>query len=108
MPSVLIGSGLTASTGAAALALLGFSNIIGTYFCGSLGGRFRKNEVLAWLYLARTVLFVLFLALPTSQASAMLFAIAIGLIWIGTVPLTSGLVGDLFGTRHMGLLFGIV
>lgn len=108
LPSVLIGSGLTASSGAAALALIGFSNIVGTYLCGLLGGRFRKNKVLALLYLARTALFVLFLSLPTSQASAMVFAAAIGFIWTGTVPLTSGLVGDIFGARHMGLLFGIV
>jgi len=108
LPSVLTSSGLTASSGAAALALIGFSNIVGTYLCGLLGARFRKNKVLACLYLARTTLFALFLALPTSQASAMLFAAAIGLIWTGTVPLTSGLVGDIFGTRHMGMLFGIV
>ena len=108
LPSVLIDSGLSASSGAVALALIGFSNIIGTYICGLLGARFRKNKVLAWLYLARTALFALFLSLPTSEASAMFFAVAIGLIWTGTVPLTSGLVGDIFGTRHMGLLFGIV
>jgi len=108
LPSVLTSSGLTASSGAAALALIGFSNIVGTYLCGLLGARFRKNKVLACLYLARTTLFALFLALPTSQMSAMLFAAAIGLIWTGTVPLTSGLVGDIFGTRHMGMLFGIV
>jgi predicted MFS family arabinose efflux permease len=94
--------------GAAALALIGLSNIVGTYICGMLGGRYRQNKVLAVLYLARTALFVLFLSMPTSQASALFFAVAIGLTWTGTVPLTSGLVGDLFGSRHMGLLFGIV
>lgn len=103
LPSVLTSSGLSASSGAAALALIGLSNI-----CGLLGVRFRKNRVLAWLYLARTALFALFVALPASQASAMVFAVAIGLIWTGTVPLTSGLVGDIFGARHMGMLFGIV
>jgi predicted MFS family arabinose efflux permease len=108
LPSVLVGSGLTASTGAAALATIGLSNIIGTYLCGLLGMRFRKNRVLAWLYIARTALFVLYLSLPASQASALFFAAAIGLIWTGTVPLTSGLVGDIFGARHMGLLFGTV
>jgi len=108
LPSVLSDAGLGASAGAAALALIGFSNIIGTYLCGVLGGRYRKNKVLAVLYLARTALFVLFLSLPPSQASAMLFAAAIGLIWTGTVPLTNGLVGDIFGTRYLGLLFGIV
>jgi len=108
LPSVLTSNGLSASSGAAALALIGLSNIIGTYLCGWLGVRFRKNKVLAWLYLARTALFVLFLALPASQASAMVFAVAIGLIWTGTVPLTSGLVGDIFGARHMGMLFGMV
>jgi predicted MFS family arabinose efflux permease len=108
LPSVLIDSGLTASIGAAALALIGFSNIVGTYICGMLGDRYRKNKVLAFLYLARTVIFALFLLLPISQISALLFAVSIGFIWTGTVPLTSGLVGDIFGSRHMGLLFGIV
>ena len=108
LPSVLIDSGLTASTGAVALALIGFTNIVGTYICGMLGDRYRKNKVLAVLYLARTALFALFLAMPTSPASALFFAAAIGLIWTGTVPLTSGLVGDIFGSRHMGLLFGII
>jgi predicted MFS family arabinose efflux permease len=108
LPSVLIESGLSASMGAVALALIGFSNIVGTYVCGLLGDRYRKNKVLALLYLARTGLFVLFLSMPTSQGSALFFAATIGLIWTGTVPLTSGLVGDIFGSRHMGLLFGIV
>lgn len=108
LPSVLSDAGLGASAGAAALALIGFSNIIGTYLCGVLGGWYRKKRVLAVLYLARTALFALFLSRPPSQASVMLFAVAIGLIWTGTVPLTNGLVGDIFGTRYLGMLFGIV
>lgn len=108
LPSVLSDAGLGPSAGAAALALIGFSNIVGTYLCGVLGGWYRKKKVLAMLYLARTALFVLFLSLPPSQASAMIFAVGIGLIWTGTVPLTNGLVGDIFGTRYLGLLFGIV
>lgn len=108
LPSVLINSGLSAATGAAALATIGFSNIVGTALCGLLGVRYRKNRVLALLYLTRTALFIAFLALPVSQTSALLFAGALGLTWTGTVPLTSGLVGDIFGARHMGLLFGIV
>ena len=108
LPSVLSDAGLGAGAGAAALALIGFSNIIGTYVCGVLGGWYRKKKVLAVLYLARTALFVVFLSMPPSQTSAMLFAVAIGLIWTGTVPLTNGLVGDIFGTRYLGMLFGIV
>ena len=108
LPSALIDSGLDASTGAAALAVIGFANIVGTYLCGMLGGWYRKPKVLAALYLARSALFALFLAMPPSRTSAMIFAAAIGLIWTGTVPLTSGLVGDIFGARHLGLLFGIV
>jgi predicted MFS family arabinose efflux permease len=108
LPSVLVDAGLSASTGAEVLALIGFSNIVGTYICGILGDRFRKNKVLAILYLARTVVFALFLLLPISHVMALLFAVSIGFIWTGTVPLTSGLVGDIFGPRHMGLLFGIV
>jgi predicted MFS family arabinose efflux permease len=108
LPSVLLDGGLSAATGAAALALIGLSNIVGTYCCGLLGGWYPKNKVLTGLYLVRTALFVLFLSLPMSLSSVMLFAVTIGLTWTGTVPLTSGLVGDIFGTRHMGLLFGIV
>jgi predicted MFS family arabinose efflux permease len=108
LPSVLSDAGLGASAGAAALALIGFSNVIGTYLCGVLGGWYRKKKVLAVLYLARTALLAVFLSLPMSQASAMLFAATIGLIWTGTVPLTNGLLGDIFGTRYLGMLFGIV
>jgi predicted MFS family arabinose efflux permease len=108
LPSILSDAGLRPAIGALVLALIGLSNILGTYVCGVLGGWYRKKRVLAVLYLARTALFALFLALPTSEASALFFAVAIGLIWTGTVPLTSGLVGDIFGARHLGLLFGTV
>jgi predicted MFS family arabinose efflux permease len=108
LPSALNDSGLGPSIGAAALALIGLTNIVGTYLCGLLGVWYHKQHVLALVYLARTGLFALFLLMPVSPVSVLLFAAAIGLIWTGTVPLTSGLVGDIFSPRHLGLLFGVV
>jgi predicted MFS family arabinose efflux permease len=108
MPSTLTDRHLPASTGAAVLAVIGFANIIGTYACGVLGGRFPKNLVLACIYLARACAIAAFIAAPVSVPSALVFAAIMGLTWTGTVPLTGSLVGDIFGQRHIGLLFGIV
>lgn len=108
LPSLIADAGLGAGTGAMVLATIGLCNIVGTYLCGLLGGRLPKQKVLAGLYVARAVLIALFVLLPPSALTAILFGAAIGLIWTGTVPLTSGLVGDIFGQRHLGLLFGLV
>ncbi|NIF81414.1 MFS transporter [Paraburkholderia sp. Cy-641] len=93
--------------GATALALIGLFNMAGSWACGWLGGRFRQHYVLGWLYLLRSATIGVFFVLPKSATSVVLFAAVMGLTWLGTVPLTSGLVAKVFGTRHLGSLFGI-
>ncbi|HVT53949.1 MAG TPA: MFS transporter [Dongiaceae bacterium] len=98
---------MPAGLGATALALIGFFNMIGCWACGWLGGRFRQQHLLAWLYLIRAAAIALFFLLPKSETSVVLFAAVMGLAWLGTVPLTSGLVAKVFGLEHLGTLFGI-
>ncbi|WP_233834671.1 MFS transporter [Paraburkholderia sp. ZP32-5] len=93
--------------GATALALIGLFNMAGSWACGWLGGRYRQHHVLGWLYVVRSVTIGAFFLLPKSPTSVVIFAAVMGLTWLGTVPLTSGLVAKVFGTRHLGTLFGI-
>jgi MFS family permease len=91
-----------------AIGLVGLFNIAGSLVWGWLGNRHLKKDMLALLYALRALAFVVFLALPLSAASVLLFAAALGFLWLGTVPLTSGLVGYMFGPTHMSMLWGIV
>jgi predicted MFS family arabinose efflux permease len=93
--------------GATALSLIGLFNMAGSWACGWLGGRFRQQYVLGWLYLVRGVAIAAFVLLPKTTVSVVIFAAVMGLTWLGTVPLTSGLVAKVFGTRHLGTLFGV-
>jgi len=93
--------------GATALSLIGLFNMVGSWACGWLGGRFRQPHILGWLYLIRGVAIGAFFLLPKTTASVVIFAAVMGLTWLGTVPLTSGLVAKVFGTRHLGTLFGL-
>ena len=93
--------------GAMALALIGFFNIVGCWGLGWLGGRFRQQNLLGWLYLIRSAAIAAFFVLPKTETSVIIFAITMGLTWLGTVPLTSGLVAKVFGMGHLGTLFGI-
>ena len=97
---------VSAELGAWAIALIGLFNIFGCLIWGALGGRRRKKYLLTWLYLLRSVVMAAFVVLPVSDASVVVFAAVIGLLWLGTVPLTGGLVAQIFGTRHMATLFG--
>ena len=106
LPNYLETSGIDAKVAATALALIGLFNIIGCFIWGALGGRYSKKLMLALLYIARSVGITVFIALPISDTSAILFASFIGLLWLGTVPLTSGLVAQIFGTRYMAMLYG--
>lgn len=92
---------------ATALSLIGLFNIAGSWSCGWLGGRFRQQQVLGWLYLVRGVAIAAFFLLPKSTASVVIFAAVMGLTWLGTVPLTSGWLAKVFGTSHLGTLFGV-
>jgi predicted MFS family arabinose efflux permease len=91
-----------------ALALIGLFNIFGSFAAGYLGGRYSKKYLLSWIYTLRAVIIGLFLLLPVSPLSVYLFAAGIGSLWLGTVPLTNGLVGQIFGVRYVSTLFGVV
>ncbi len=108
LPAYIIDRGAAPALGAAALALIGFGNIIGSLACGVLGDRYPKKRLLAGLYLGRSLVITVFILTPVSDLSILLFATSIGVLWLGTVPLTSGLVAQIFGMRYMATLFGIV
>jgi predicted MFS family arabinose efflux permease len=108
LPAYLGDQGLPAGLAAMTLALTGLFNIVGSYAAGVLGGRYVKKNLLALLYLARAAVFLIFILAPKTEATVLLFGAALGLLWLSTVPLTSGLVATLFGPTYMSMLFGIV
>lgn len=91
-----------------ALALIGFFNIIGSLAAGFIGQRQPKPYVLAFIYFGRSVVVTLFLLLPQTPTSVIVFSVVMGLLWLSTVPPTNGLVATMFGTRHLGMLGGMV
>jgi MFS family permease len=108
LPAYLTDGGLPTGVAAWALALVGLFNVIGSYVSGLLGGRLSKKNLLSFLYLARAVLILGFISVPLTVTSALIFSAIMGLLWLSTVPLTSGLVAQIFGPRHMATLFGVV
>jgi MFS family permease len=108
LPPYLTDLGLGSGLAAWALGLIGLFNVIGAYTAGVLGGVYPRRVLLSGIYLGRGIAFAMFVLLPASPLSVLLFAASIGLLWLSTVPLTSGLVALMFGTRHVGLLFGVV
>jgi MFS family permease len=107
-PAYLLDQGFPANTGVMALAIVALANVAGTYACGRLGSLFRRKRLLATLYCARSAAMLLFVLLPVSTASICLFSFAMGLMWLGTVPLTNGLVSQVFGVQYISTLFGLV
>jgi MFS family permease len=103
-----LGITTTSALGALAIALIGLANIGGTLLAGALGQRFSKKYLLAQIYLGRTVVAAAFILTPMTPASVMLFSLLMGALWLATVPLTSGLVAQIWGLRYMGTLYGIV
>jgi predicted MFS family arabinose efflux permease len=108
LPAYLQDLGMDAGVGANSLALIGFFNIIGTYSCGVLGAKFPKRYLLSLLYFFRAIVVMVFLIAPKTDITVYLFASSMGLLWLGTVPLTSGVVAQIFGPRFMSTLFGFV
>ncbi|MCE2392686.1 MAG: MFS transporter [Proteobacteria bacterium] len=108
LPSYLSDHGLQESVAAVALSLIGLFNMLGSYLFGHLGDRYRKKHLLSGLYFARAVVISGFMIVPVSRTSALVFAAIIGFLWLATVPLTSGTVAQIFGTRHLSSLYGIV
>lgn len=108
IPAYLIDQQLPAQAGTTVLALVGLFNIAGTWCAGWLGGRYAKPQLLAILYFLRAIVIALFFYLPLSEFSAYAFAVAMGLLWLSTVPLTNGTIATLYGVRHLSMLAGIV
>ncbi|MFN4170262.1 MAG: MFS transporter [Pseudorhodobacter sp.] len=103
-----IGVTTTSALGAVAIALIGLANIVGTVTAGWLGKRYSKKYLLAGIYAGRTVIAALFIMLPMTPTTVILFSISMGALWLATVPLTSGLVAHIYGLRYMGTLYGLV
>lgn len=103
-----LGVTTTSALGAVAISVIGLANIGGTLLAGWLGSRYEKKYLLAAIYTARTVVSILFIITPMTPASVLLFSLAMGSLWLATVPLTSGLVAYIYGVRYMGTLYGFV
>ncbi len=108
LPSYLVDKGLPASLGAAAIAIVGLFNVLGSLAYGWLGGRYSKKYLLSSLYLMRSLVVAVFIMLPVSGVSVYVFSAFLGLFWLSTVPLTQGLVGQIYGLRYLGMLTGVV
>jgi len=108
MPSYLKDKGLTPDVATTALALIGLFNVFGSYGAGLVGQRWPKRYALSTIYLLRSAAIALFVALPLTPWSVYLFASAMGLLWLSTVPLTTGLVAQIFGVRYLSMLGGCV
>lgn len=108
LPSYVADLGIAASAAATALALIGLFNIAGSLTAGWLGGHHSKTRLLSIIYAARAVVIAGYVLLPISATTTIVFGALFGLLWLSTVPLTSGIVTQQFGTRHAGALFGIV
>ncbi|MEM6904866.1 MAG: MFS transporter, partial [Pseudomonadota bacterium] len=94
--------------GALTLSIVGGANFVGTLIVGQLGARFPKPYILSAIYALRAVVIFTFITLPITPLTVIIFSFAIGLLWLTTVPLTSGLVATMFGPKHMGTLYGFV
>ncbi|MBO38416.1 MAG: MFS transporter [Rhodospirillaceae bacterium] len=107
LPKYLEDTGTGATVGAHAIALIGLTNVIGTALAGMLGGKYKKKNLLAGLYIGRSLVMLVFFLSPITQTSVYLFAACIGFLWLATVPLTAGLVSGFFGPRYMATLYAI-
>jgi predicted MFS family arabinose efflux permease len=108
LPAYLALCGVAPGVGATALGLIGLFNAVGTYMFGLLGARYSQKRLLALIYLLRTLFIVVFLAAPISAASTLVFAAAMGFLWLGVAPLVTGIIGRVFGLTHFNTLYGIV
>ncbi len=108
MPSYLKDQGLAPQVAGYALALIGLTNVLGTYAAGVLGQHLNKRHILAFIYLARAIAIALFLIVPLSPASVYVFSAVMGLLWLSTVPVTNAAVAQIFGVAHLSMLSGFV
>lgn len=103
-----LGITTTSALGAFALSLIGIANVVGTLFAGHLGNKIAKKYLLSGIYFGRTVVAAVFIMLPITPLSVVVFSATMGTLWLATVPLTSGLIAHLYGLKYMGTLYGIV
>ncbi|MEL6678673.1 MAG: MFS transporter [Pseudomonadota bacterium] len=103
-----IGVSDTATLGAWSIAIIGLTNIAGTLLAGKLGNIYPRKYLLAGIYTGRTIIAALFILLPMTPLTVVVFSITMGSLWLATVPLTSGLIAHIYGLRYMGTLYGIV
>jgi MFS family permease len=103
-----IGVSTTSALGALSIAIIGLANIVGTITAGWLGKRYSRKNLLAAIYFGRTITAAVFIMLPITPTSVIIFSVVMGALWLATVPLTSGLVAYIYGLRYMGTLYGIV
>ncbi len=108
LPGFIAWCGLAAGVGGWALFMIGGGNIVGTYTAGLLSNRFRQKNLLSLIYLARAALIAWMMLMPKTELTIYIFSGIFGLLWLSTVPLTSGVVAKIFGARHLGMLFGLV
>jgi len=107
LPAYVTDAGLPASLGAAAIAAIGLFNLFGTLTAGRLGDRYRMKYLLSSIYFLRSLVMIAFLAVPISETSVLVFSGTMGLLWLSTVPLTTGLIAHIFGPRYMATLAAI-
>ena len=107
-PNFLLSQEMPPMLAGVAIAVIGGGNVIGTLLFGWLGGRYSFKYLLSGLYLLRSAGFAGFLMTPVTETSVLIFSAFIGILWLATIPLTTGLVGQIFGIRYMATLFGIV
>ena len=108
VPTYVVDRGLESWTAAAILSLIGLFNIIGSLLSGYLSTKISKKIILSVIYSLRGISIILFIFLPASNINAFIFGASFGFLWLSTVPATSGIVAHMFGTKYLGLLYGIV
>lgn len=108
LPAYVVDKGIAAATGALALSLIGLFNMIGSPLSGWLGDKYSKKHLLSSIYFGRAIVFAAFIIIPISSTSALVFGAVFGLLYLATVPLTSGLVAQIFGSRYLSTLYGFV
>ncbi len=106
LPAYLTDLSLPLWIGSWSLALIGLFNVFGTLYFGHLGDKNSKKNLLVILYTLRALLFLVFIFLPKTEVTVLIFAASLGILWLSTVPLTSGIISVIFGTKYMSMLYG--
>ena len=107
LPTYLRDAGLSSEVASWSLAVVGLFNIVGSFAAGWLGSFMSKKKLLAWFYLGRSIFMILFIILPPTPLTAIIFGCSMGLLWLGTIPLTSGLIVVFFGPAFLSMLYGV-